>query len=111
VPLNVTLKWKKNINATSYRLQIDNFNAFKTDPGYGILVDTILTDTLYNFNNLLPKKNYFWRLKAYNSLGESDWSTAFGFQTTSATSIDDLKQYVYIIYGKIILIHLIQQLL
>jgi uncharacterized lipoprotein YddW (UPF0748 family) len=95
VPLNVTLKWKKNINATSYRLQIDNFNAFKTDPGYGILVDTILTDTLYNFNNLLPKKNYFWRLKAYNSLGESDWSTAFGFQTTSATSIDDLKQYAY----------------
>lgn len=98
VPLNVDLKWKKNPVATKYRLQVDNYNAFKTDPGYGILIDTVISDTSFALTNLASKKNYFWRVKAINSLGESDWCKSFGFQTMSATGKENSYVYNYELY-------------
>lgn len=97
VPVNVELKWKKNPIVQKYRVQVDNFNAFKTDPGYGIIVDTIVSDTTLALNNLAFKKNHFWRVKAFNLLGESSWSNSFGFQTASV-SIENNKQYTYELY-------------
>ncbi|NUM71580.1 MAG: fibronectin type III domain-containing protein, partial [Ignavibacteriaceae bacterium] len=74
---NVSLKWSKRVRAEQYRVQVSQL------PGFNglIKIDTVITDTtvLISLSDLY--KDHFWRVKAINVIGESDWSQAFSFKT------------------------------
>ncbi|MBE2280665.1 MAG: hypothetical protein IAE91_09750 [Ignavibacteriaceae bacterium] len=74
---NLTFKWNKSKRAETYRLQVSNL------PGFNglVKVDTVLGDTLINISDLDLYTNYFWRVKAINQIGESNWSEVFSFKT------------------------------
>lgn len=74
---NLTFKWNKSKRAVNYRLQVSQLEGFN-----GLIkVDTLIQDTLINIANLDIYKNHYWRVKAINQLGESDWSVPFTFKT------------------------------
>lgn len=76
VPVNVSLKWQKNPNATQYEIMIDNAGSF-----INIVKDTIVSDTVLCLNNLLYNKIYYWKVKPSSNLGNGTWSNVFGFKT------------------------------
>ena len=53
-----------------------------------IVIDTTgLVDTSFAVNNLLYSTFYFWKVKANNSFGSSNWSQAWRFKTTNPTDV------------------------
>lgn len=73
---NATVCWNKISNATQYKLQIAKNADFSN-----IVVDVSnVIDTIYQVSFLEHFANYFWRVKAINNCGESDWSNANEFQ-------------------------------
>ncbi len=86
--INPALKWLKNKVAEKYNFQL-SFNV-KMPPNY-ILLDTTLVDTTITLLNLNVNKVYFWRVKASNQYGESDWSSIWGFKTPAGTNVEDKK--------------------
>ncbi len=89
VPLDTTLTWYANSVASSYRLQLAQASTFVKS--YMVL-DTVVSDTFVYVQNLEPfkRKWYYWRVKAMNEYGSSDWSETFMFRTVSATFVEDL---------------------
>ncbi|MCK6606394.1 MAG: T9SS type A sorting domain-containing protein, partial [Ignavibacteriaceae bacterium] len=73
----VTTKWKKSLRAVNYRLQVSANSGFTSF----IVNDSTITDTLKVLPSLANYSQYYWRVKAYNVGGESDWSTVFNFKT------------------------------
>ena len=78
-----TFVWQPSSGATSYQLQVainPNFNPPSIDvPG--------LTSTQYvvtQSQELAHGTGYYWRVRASNSGGTSNWSTVFSFSTTPA---------------------------
>lgn len=83
-PVTPYFLWDSNFYAVSYRIQLS------TNEGFGTLTyDTTLANTPFVIRAGVLGHNtkYYWRLKAYNSLGESPWSTVFNF-TVSPVSIN-----------------------
>ncbi len=75
--LPVVLKWNVSELAESYALEVSTEANFATT-----IVDTSgLTDTTFMLNNLDNLRNYYWRVKAVNVGGESEWSEAWTFRT------------------------------
>ena len=75
-PVTPYFLWDSNFYAVSYRIQLS------TDMGFGTLsYDTTVANTPFVIRHgvLAHTVKYYWRLKAYNSLGESPWSTVFNF--------------------------------
>ncbi len=70
--------WNKAPHSVRYRIQIAkdvNFTTLIED-------DDDLNDTTYNYNNLVIATKYYFRVKAYNWLGdESNWSQVRNFTT------------------------------
>ncbi|MGE5412003.1 MAG: T9SS type A sorting domain-containing protein, partial [Clostridiales bacterium] len=85
-PLSLTLQWEKAAMADSYHLQLANDSLFKII----VLNDSLLTSGSRSIANLLEGRIYYWRLKAKNNLGESNWSNPWNF-TTVLYSPDSLK--------------------
>lgn len=73
--INTTLVWKSDANADSYRIQVSTGSFVST------LVDSSLTDTTLNLANLAYNTAYQWRVKAINSVSESEWTEAWSFTT------------------------------
>lgn len=84
LPLNNSLNqprtpyflWDSNFYAVNYRIQLS------TDVGFGtITYDTTVANTPFVLRQGVLGFNtkYYWRLKAYNTMGESPWSTVFNF--------------------------------
>lgn len=86
ISIDTILIWAKRNSADSYKFQLSkniNFDAS------GLVVDaTGLTDTTYHVTALEYNRFYFWRVKAVNSVGESQWSTTFRFKTLNPTSVN-----------------------
>lgn len=83
-PVTPYFLWDSNFYAVSYRIQLS------TDMGFGTLTyDTTIANTPFVIRQgvLAHTVKYYWRLKAYNSLGESPWSTVFNF-TVSPVGIN-----------------------
>jgi len=79
VSLTVTFDWGDVTNAESYRLQVDN------DPGYGSpAIDRILTTSQYSAQSgeLSSATTYYWRVRAQNCAGNSQYATSRSFTTT-----------------------------
>ncbi len=69
---------------TKYQIELDTTDQF-TSP----FINANITDTTYLFTNLLSDKNYWWRVKAFNSAGWGDFSEARTFSTLFVGVNDD----------------------
>ena len=78
-PLNPTLSWQASNGAISYRLQFSTDSSFLTN----IIVDQSgIAGTSYNLLTALSNNTtYYWRVKATNTQGTSDWSDVWTFIT------------------------------
>jgi hypothetical protein len=77
VSRNVNLVWNAAPRASYYKIEFADNIAFQPL----LKAEQNLTDTKYGVSGLEYNKSYFWRVKAYNVGGESDYSTAFKFTT------------------------------
>jgi hypothetical protein len=73
----ITAKWNKSQRVEKYKLQVSTNNLFTSF----ILNDSTLTDTTKLLPNLANYSQYYWRVRAVNVGGESDWSTVWNFKT------------------------------
>ncbi|MBK8663009.1 MAG: fibronectin type III domain-containing protein [Ignavibacteriales bacterium] len=73
----ITSKWNKSLRVEKYKLQVSSNNLFTSF----ILNDSTLTDTSKVLPNLANYSQYYWRVKAINVGGESDWSMIWNFKT------------------------------
>ncbi len=78
LPVNLTLQWNPSAGATSYKVQVSTVANF-----YVITDSASVTSGQYTVpaGKLQPGYTYFWRVKASNSVGASDWSTVWCFST------------------------------
>lgn len=75
-----TLIWENVTNATDFQIQISRESAF----GH-ILIDEHLTTPVYQpASDLSEGTRYFWRVRAKNGTGTSDWSSTWSFLTAGA---------------------------
>ena len=88
IPLDSTCTWSEPPYATNYRLQIAETNSF-TDPEFDL--DNI--DSLsFNFQLPLAGTTYYWRVKAENGTGESNWSAIWQFTTEMIVGLNELNR-------------------
>jgi hypothetical protein len=75
----MTLSWNVPIGATSYQLQV------ATDPSYShtFFDSSGITTNIFTVNGLSYHTIYYWRVKATNEGGISDWSPAWSFTTSN----------------------------
>jgi len=72
-----TLKWNRAERAVDYQLQLSSASDFSV-----ITLDSTLTDTSFVVDKTLENDtSYYWRVKASNEGGESEWSDAWRFTT------------------------------
>ena len=83
--INGILKWNKSSLANSYHIQLSENSGF--DPltsesdGY--------QDTVYSYTGLNYETVYYWRVRAKNNQGPSEWSEAWSFKTRSHVSVNE----------------------
>ncbi|MEX0720334.1 MAG: T9SS type A sorting domain-containing protein [Balneolaceae bacterium] len=71
------LNWAASENAESYQVEISTNSSF-TD----IIRGTEISGTEYTVTEALPNgSTFFWRVRAINEAGESDWSEIWSFTT------------------------------
>ncbi|MDP2362676.1 MAG: cohesin domain-containing protein, partial [Ignavibacteria bacterium] len=76
-PVSVVLKWGAAQNATSYQVQVSKDSLFST---FVRNDSTIIADSLV-VDSLLNDTKYFWKVKAINAAGLSNFSSVFNFKT------------------------------
>ncbi|HQE96221.1 MAG TPA: YCF48-related protein [Candidatus Marinimicrobia bacterium] len=82
---NVTLSWCSSIHASSYEVQIaycDDFSDIYLDT-------TVVGDTTFQLYHLSAGTTYFWRVRAKNISGNSDWTSP----PRQFTTIEDITWY------------------
>ncbi len=75
--LELTLTWSEKAEGTSYIFQISKNSNFSSL----ITFDSSLSQNFINIKGLNNITKYYWRVKAKNSTGTSDWSTTWSFTT------------------------------
>ena len=89
IPIDTILYWNPSVATVSYDLKLARSADFISS---SIVIDTTgLVDTSFAVNNLLYSTFYFWKVKANNSFGSSNWSQAWRFKTTNPTDVDDIE--------------------
>ncbi len=81
----VNLVWGTKGIVSEYQLQVSSDSLFSS-----IIFEDTLSSTSFELGELNNNTKYYWRLKANNSAGESEWSETFNFVAASP--------YVSIIY-------------
>jgi len=77
--------WEQSQSEVSrYWLELDTTDQFST-----AFTNSVITDTTFLYSNLQYDKSYWWRVKAYNSAGWSDFSDVRMFTTETPVSVDD----------------------
>jgi hypothetical protein len=77
VSIAPVVQWSAVSSAASYRLQLSADPSFTT-----LLVDEpALSATAYTVPDLNTGSVYYWRVRARNAVGESGWTSAYGFTT------------------------------
>ena len=73
----IMVKWNMSERVETYRLQASTDSLFTTL----LMNDSTLTDTSKQLPQLSDLTKYYWRIKASNVGGESDWSEVWNFKT------------------------------
>lgn len=76
----LTLSWQASARASSYHLQVSS----TTDFASLLVDDPLMTTTSRQVGPLQSATTYYWRVRASNSGGTSDWSTFWSFTTVVA---------------------------
>ncbi len=79
-----TVIWHQSREASYYHLQVSDASSF-ADPD--IIFDAFIADTAWTLSNLVPNKDYFWRVSAISAAGESEFSSAQSFKTSGAAGV------------------------
>jgi len=77
IPAGITLRWNASSGGASYHLQVSSSSSFNDF----IVNEQGLTNTSLEVSDLNDSTVYFWRVKASNSYGTSNWSTVWSFIT------------------------------
>jgi regulation of enolase protein 1 (concanavalin A-like superfamily) len=73
--LQPTLQWSDSTSVTAFRLQVSPDKSFNS-----LTVDTTTSSPFYTVpSGLAFSTRYFWRVKAINGTGESNWSITWSF--------------------------------
>jgi len=79
ISLTPTLVWRTARGANAYQIQIASTPVF--DAASIVIEAAGIADSMYKANSLELNKFYYWRIRATNSLGISNWSVAWRFKT------------------------------
>jgi len=71
---SVVLKWSTHGYFQTCRIQIATDKSFDN-----VIIDETLNPTLFKFDGIENQTEYFWRVKALNEYGISDWSETWTF--------------------------------
>jgi len=82
VSTNPDLDWDSSTGATSYRLQVSALSDFSTT----VVDQSGLTSTSFQVPVLSNGTTYYWRVKAKNAVGISNWSPTWQFSTMATSS-------------------------
>ena len=74
---NIEFKWEIPSNSNFCQLQISSESIFSS---IVFASDSIYVSS-YEVKGLTNHKDYYWRVKAFNKIGESEWSTVYAFKT------------------------------
>ncbi len=74
--LSLDLNWNSVSNATGYTLQVSTQSDFSN-----LVTNVNQASTTYFLQNLISQTLYYWRVLAYNSDTNSNWSSTFNFTT------------------------------
>ncbi len=85
VPLKATFKWKNDMNALKYNIQLSKYADFSK-----FELDTEVVDSTININDLELHYDYYWRVQTINGVYQSEWSEVNSFHT-----IKFLKQELF----------------
>src|SRR5690606_817780 len=80
IPLNTAVSWDASADAEYYHVQVSatiNFSNLVFEEEELVELSTFLSGLSYN-------KTYYWRVRAVNSAGSSDWSAVRSFTTENA---------------------------
>ncbi|MEO0293418.1 MAG: FG-GAP-like repeat-containing protein [candidate division WOR-3 bacterium] len=91
-PLSLNLIWNKVLTATGYRCQVATTETFE-DPS--IIVDATSYDTVEAISGLTENTQYYWRVLAFNSLGEGEWSSVWSFKTLAQGVLEEALPKVF----------------
>ena len=87
IPGEFTLHWNETEAAQTYRVQIATTRAFQ--PAATVFDTVVESDTMVTVSGLEGETVHFWRVRASNEFGNSQWSGDWSFQTAPVTLVDD----------------------
>jgi uncharacterized lipoprotein YddW (UPF0748 family) len=76
--LNASLQWADDPNAERYIIQVAKDSTFNLEINLSLWE---FRDNQITFKNMIPGDIYFWRVKAFGQVGESDFSDVYSFQS------------------------------
>jgi len=77
IPTSGTLKWSPVPGAIHYYLVVSTNKQFINNQ-----IEVVdLKDNQFDYTNLEPAKEYFWKVRATGENGKSEWSEVFNFKT------------------------------
>lgn len=87
IPVDTILYWHPSQSADSYDLMLARGADFASNTI--VLNVQGVADTNYSVTGLLPNTFHFWKVRANNSIGISNWSEVWRFKTINPTGIED----------------------
>lgn len=76
--LSTTLVWSDDTNAERYVIQVAKDSTFSSNIALWVWE---YRNNQINFRNVVPGNVYYWRVKAFGQVGESDYSNTYTFQS------------------------------
>ena len=86
IPVAPTLRWNSPSGTSYYAVQVAQDQSFTNL----ILNQTNIYQAYLDISGLLNNSNYYWRVKAINSAGESPWSIIWNFTTVASSPTGSL---------------------
>ncbi len=89
IPLDTIFYWRSTPTADSYDFILARSADFA--PAFVVADIKDYTDTAYSITGMLNYTFYFWKVRAKNTYGYSEWTRYASFRTVNTTGIDDIK--------------------